>query len=116
MAFHDTSFDWAAVPPQLMCGSVDGYASEVGQQHTFRVLYRDSMDRAAKRVVLHLADGTSVEMARARGTSLRHGVEYRAAVTVVADHDYRYHVAAEVGDMTVRYPAEGVFLGPWIAR
>jgi hypothetical protein len=114
MEYHGYKPEPAQLPPQLICGHVDAYASEDGATRTFSVIYRDVEGRAPQEVVLHLADGSRRVMERDVGNSALHGIRFRAGFTVRAGAPCDYHFVAGNGVTEVRYPREGSFLGPWV--
>jgi hypothetical protein len=114
MEFYGRKLDPARLPPQLICGLVDGYASKAGETRTFSVVYRDVKGRPAKSVKLILPGGAEKEMAPDGGDSPLWAIRFKAAVTVEKGKAYDYHFAADNGTTKVRYPRAGTFLGPYV--
>ena len=116
MEFYGEKIDAKQLPPQLLCGDVDGYASVEDQARTFTVLYRDVANRPAKAVTLHLADGSRHEMKRDAGTSPLHAIRFKVTVPITKSDQHDFHFTADNGTTLVRYPPNSTFLGPYVSE
>jgi len=114
--FFGHPVDPKRLPPQLICGDVDGYASSDGRARVFTVLYRDVAGREPTRVTLHLADGSQHEMVHDCGTSALCAIRFKATAKVAKGKTYDFHFTASNGATEVRYPRAGSFLGPYVTE